>query len=107
MHHHCIAIGIPVPHKDATAEEIRAEIQRRIWDSDALDGDCRKSDAPIPVPMDVLNTGGSHWTVSYLPNTVPGCNEFVLDIVRRVMTDYELSDWWQWGVILQPFGKKG
>jgi hypothetical protein len=94
---------MPMPHKDATAQEIRAEIQRRIWDTVSLDIDSRESDVPTPEPMDVLNVGGSHWTVDLMPSVIPECNKMVLNIVRNVMSEYELRDWWQWGVIVQSF----
>lgn len=45
----------------ATAEAIRAEIQRRIRER-ATDGGCRKCRAPMPVRSEI-NAHGSHWSV--------------------------------------------
>ena len=76
--------------KQATAAQIREEIQRRIRESDALDGDCRESRAPTPRWSEEPNVMGSHWTFDVLPGRIPGCEEVVGSIVLDVMGEYEL-----------------
>ena len=76
--------------KRATAAEIRTEIQNRIQESKEMGGDCRECVAPIPrvaVPMD---NAGCNWTIDFLPSTMPGCEKFVLLIVRKAMGEFEL-----------------
>ena len=74
---------------DATAEAIRAEIQRRIREG-ARD-DCRSCTAPIPVPSG-LNAYGSHWSVRTVPGTPTHCLIFILSVVGDVMAEYELIE---------------
>ena len=79
---------MPTP---ATAAQIHEEIQRRIRNSNTLDGDCRDCGAPTPRRSEP-NAFGTHWTVDFLPGLTPGCESVVEEIVQRVMAEYELLD---------------
>jgi hypothetical protein len=72
----------------ATADEIRAEIARRI----AADptGQCRDCEAPMPVPID--RRDGVNWSVDHFPKLVPGCTAFVMRILSDMMMRYDLAD---------------
>ena len=72
---------------EATAETIRAEIQRRIRES-APEG-CRYCTAPIPVPSG-LNARGSHWSAGSMHGTPMRCVIILLGIIEEVMAEYEL-----------------
>ena len=72
---------------DATADTIRAEIQRRIRES-APDG-CRYCTAPMPVQSEI-NAHGSHWSVGTMQGTPFRCLDFTLRIIGEVMAEYEL-----------------
>jgi hypothetical protein len=77
--------------KRASADEIRAEIQRRIEASDALGGDCRESKAPTPMLADPAQNDGCNWTINIVPSYIPGCTGVVAEIVRQVMAEYDLA----------------
>lgn len=72
----------------ATAEEIRAEIARRI----AADptGQCRDLIAPTPVPIE--RRDDVNWSVDHFPNLVPGCTAFIMRILSKMMDTYDLAD---------------
>ncbi len=74
--------------KIATAEEIRAEIARRI----AADptGLCRDCVAPTPVPIE--RRDGVNWSVDHFPKLVPGCTVFIMRILSHMMETYDLVD---------------
>jgi hypothetical protein len=76
--------------KLGTAEEIQAEILRRIRESNDLNGDCRRCAAPTPRSADPKHYGGN-WTVDVLPGLVPGCEDVVKGIVRAVRDEYDLK----------------
>lgn len=76
----------------ATAEQIWAEIQRRIVVSPNLDGDCKECKAPTPRFADPSNNNGCNWRVDVFPGVVPGCIEFVKSITRDVMSEYDLVE---------------
>ncbi len=82
--------GFAMPKIQATAEEIRNEILRRIQGSSALDGDCRECRAPTPYPTDPDTNGGCNWRVDTFPGVIPGCLEHVKEITRAVMYEYDL-----------------
>ncbi|MCP3707675.1 hypothetical protein M3I54_11870 [Paraburkholderia sp. CNPSo 3274] len=75
----------------ATAEQIQAEIQRRISESTALDGDCRDCRAPSPVRLDPDENAECNWTVTVFPGVEPGCLDFVKAVTREVMREYDLA----------------
>ena len=72
----------------ATAEEIRAEIGRRIA-ADPLD-QCRDCEAPMPVPID--RRDGVNWSVDHFPKLVPGCTAFMMRILSDMMLAYDLAE---------------
>mgnify|MGYP006872416305 CR=1 FL=1 len=74
----------------ATSEEIRLEIQRRIDISTQLDGDCKDCRAPSPRSTDPDTNNGCNWTVDVFPGVIPGCLDFVKNVTRTVMAEYEL-----------------
>lgn len=74
----------------ATAEEIRAEIQRRIEASDEMDSDCRNCGAPTPVPLRVPDQG-CNWTILSYPKMIPGWDGVVRKILAEVMREYDLA----------------
>lgn len=74
-----------------TADEIRDEIQRRIRESDELNGDCRGCGAPTPYRIDPATNDGCNWMVDVFPSVEPGCLEFVKAITHQVMHEYDLA----------------
>lgn len=76
----------------ATSEEIRLEIQRRIESSTELDGDCKDCHAPTPRFTDPDTNYGCNWTVDVFPSVIPGCLDFVQNVTRTVMAEYELIE---------------
>jgi hypothetical protein len=76
--------------KRATAAEIRTEIQNRIQESKDMGGDCRECVAPTPRPAAPMDNEGCNWTIDFLPSRIPGCEKFVLMIVKKTMGEYDL-----------------
>lgn len=76
----------------ATKEDIRQEIQRRIENSNELDGDCNDCGAPTPIFADPTRNEGCNWTVNVLPRTAPECTGFVKVIIKAVMAEYDLKE---------------
>lgn len=74
----------------ATAEKIALEIQRRIENSTELEGDCKNCRAPTPRFTDPNTNSGCNWVVDAFPSVIPGCLDFVKNITRTVMNEYEL-----------------
>ena len=79
-----------ITKKQATAAEIRAEIQKRIRENREMGGDCREFVAPIPRPAAPLDNEGCNWTIDSLPSRMPGCEKLVLLIVKKAMGEFEL-----------------
>lgn len=78
-----------------TASELRAEIDRRIATSSALDGDCRECHilTPRPVPRSERTSyGGSNWIAEHFSGP-PSCYDAVMRIRDQVMLEYDCSDW--------------
>ena len=71
--------------KTATADELQAEITRRL----ARHHLCSGCTAPVPTPADRARYL-ANWTVVYEP-TVPGCSEALVEIVLAVMREYDLG----------------
>lgn len=76
----------------STAEEIRLEIQRRIKNNNELDGDCQDCRAPTPRFTDPDANHGCNWTIDVFPGVIPGCLDFVKNVTRTVMAEYELTE---------------
>ncbi|MBL8688931.1 MAG: hypothetical protein JNL04_07510 [Rhodospirillaceae bacterium] len=72
----------------ATAEEIRAEIARRIAAEPT--GQCRDCVAPMPVPIE--RRDGVNWSVDHFPKLVPGCTAIIMRILSSMMDAYDLAD---------------
>ena len=81
-----------MPKIKAKAEMIRQEIKRRIEVSTELNGDCKECKAPTPRFIDPTFNEGCNWTVDVVPGLVPGCLDFVKQITRTVMAEYELIE---------------
>jgi hypothetical protein len=81
-----------MPKIKAKAEMIRQEIKRRIEVSTELNGDCKECKAPTPRCIDPTFNEGCNWTVDVFPGLVPGCLDFVKQITRTVMAEYELIE---------------
>jgi hypothetical protein len=79
-----------ITKKRATAAEIRTEIQNRIRESREMGGDCRECEAPTPRPAAPMDNAGCNWTIDFLPDRIPGCEKFVLLIVKKAMREFEL-----------------
>ncbi len=77
--------------KQATAAEIRAELQRRIELCADRDGSCCRSGAPTPRLTRSKEGGGPNWTVDGLPELAPGCFGAILKIVDQARLEYELT----------------
>lgn len=71
--------------KTATAEDLQAEITRRL----ARHHLCSGCKAPRPKPAELARYL-ANWTVDYEP-TVPGCSEALVEIVLAVMREYDLA----------------
>jgi hypothetical protein len=75
----------------ATAEQIRAEITRRIAARAAIEGKCADCAAPTPVPIE-LRGDGVNWSIEHFPSLPDGCVPFMMSVLNSVMRDYELAD---------------
>ena len=71
--------------KTATADELQAEITRRL----ARHHLCSGCEAPRPKPADLARYL-ANWTVDYEP-TVPGCGEVLAETVVGVMREFDLA----------------
>ena len=76
--------------KRATADEIKAELKRRIELCTARDGACRSCEAPTPEAARPRNEGDPNWIVVALPFLVDGCFTAILQIVDQARLEYEL-----------------
>lgn len=76
--------------KSASAQEIQAEILRRIRSSGELSGSCRNCGAPLPRSVAGVPFEGN-WTVDALPGLIPGCRQMVEKIIRDVRAEYDLK----------------
>ena len=76
--------------KRATAEEIRAELGRRIEACDDLDGSCRGCGVPMPRMMSPKEPTGPNWSVEGFPDLAHGCFGIILKIVDQARLEYEL-----------------
>lgn len=71
--------------------EIKNLIQTRISEDDSMDGDCKSCQAPTPRYVYPSVNDGCNWTIDVLPGLVPGCSDFVMNIVRSVMKEVDLK----------------
>jgi hypothetical protein len=77
--------------QQVSADEIRAEIRRRIRASPVHGGNCRDCAAPVPRAIDPAANGGCNWTVDVFPGMLPGCFDVVWSLTREVMAEYDLT----------------
>ncbi len=76
--------------KQATAEEIRADLQERIDRHIARDGRFRGCAAPLPRPVTVIEDGAPNWTIDGFSALAPGCFGALVKIVDQARLEYEL-----------------
>ena len=74
--------------KRATAEEIQAELRRRIKQ---CDGACCQSGVPAPRPVTPKVNGAPNWTIDGLPELAPGCFGTIVRIVDQARDEFELA----------------
>ena len=74
--------------KRATAEEIQAELRRRIKQ---CDGACCQSGIPAPRPVTPKASGAPNWTIDGLPELAPGCFTTIVRIVDQARDEFELA----------------
>ena len=77
--------------KQASADEIRAEIARRLQASNEHGGTCRGCAAPVPSRADPASNGGCNWTVAVFHGVLPGCFDVVWAVTQEVMAEYDLA----------------
>ena len=79
-----------IEKKRATADEIKAELKRRIELCPARDGGCRGCEAPMPEAARPRKEGDPNWIVVALPRLADGCFAAILKIVDEARLEYEL-----------------
>ena len=72
----------------ASIELIRVEIQRRIDDTNSVNGYCASCLAPLPCRIE--DDGIANWTASAASTARRGCEGFLVDIVTSVRLDFDL-----------------
>ncbi len=77
--------------RQATANQIRFEIQRRIRESDGADRASRDCQAPLPRRAEPAD-GVANWTVDPLPDVDPARRAFVDGIVQMMRRDYDMIE---------------
>jgi hypothetical protein len=75
--------------KLGSVEEIRAEIQRRIRESNWAHGYC--ADCPVPSPYRIPQDGIANWTAQVGAAAKKGCESLLLEIVASVRQEYDLQ----------------
>jgi hypothetical protein len=76
--------------KQATAEEIRADLRERIERMVARDPKFQGCEAPAPRPIQMRNVDGPNWTVDGFPGLAPGCFTALVKMVDQARLEYEL-----------------
>lgn len=76
--------------KQATAEEIQADLQGRIERQIARDPKFAGCRASRPRAIRVRHEGGPNWTVDGFPGLAPGCFTALVRIVDQARLEYEL-----------------
>ena len=69
--------------------EIRAEMQRRIDNSNWADGYC--SGCPAPTPYRIPYDGIANWTANIAATPKPGCESMMLRVVAELRSECDLS----------------
>jgi hypothetical protein len=68
--------------------EIRAEMQRRIDNSNWADGYC--SGCPAPTPYRIPPDGIANWTANIAATPKPGCESLIFQVLVDVRNEYDL-----------------
>jgi hypothetical protein len=76
----------------ATAEEIRAEIERRMHGAGTLNPCCLVCRAPDVRPAQHGHTGKANWVPDELVGIPVTCRDLVMCITVQVMEKYDLRD---------------
>jgi hypothetical protein len=76
--------------KRATAEEIQAELKRRIETCPDCNGGCRGCGSPRPRRVTPKAEDAANWIVEGLPGLAPGCFGSIVRIVDQARVEYEL-----------------
>lgn len=76
--------------KQATAEEIQADLQGRIERMIARDAKYAGCEAPTPKPIPTRSGGAANWTVTGFPGLAPGCFTALVQIVDQARLEYDL-----------------
>jgi len=76
--------------KQATAEEIHADLQGRIERMIARDAKYSGCEAPVPKLVPARSANGANWTVAGFPVLAPGCFIALVKIVDQARLEYEL-----------------
>lgn len=74
-----------------TAKEIRDEINRRMAESEALDGDCEECKALMPGRRPPES--GSNWTIEHIRNCVGPCANVMQGVIEQARREFDCSDW--------------
>lgn len=73
-----------------SADQIQAEIRRRLQESADLGDSCRDCEVPIPRRVDPETNGGCNWIINTFPGVKPECLGVVKAITIELMREYEL-----------------
>jgi len=76
--------------KQATAEEIQADLRRRIERASRRDARLKGCAASRPRPIGVNHDGAPNWTVDGFPGLADGCFTDLVKIVDEARLEYEL-----------------
>ena len=76
--------------KQASAEEIQADLKGRIERMIARDSKYTGCEAPVPKPIPARSANGANWTVDGFPGLAPGCFTALVKIVDQARLEYEL-----------------
>lgn len=78
--------------KQATAEEIHADLQERLERMIARDPKFRGCEAPMPKPIERRGIDAPNWTVDGFPMLASGCFTALVQLVDQARLEYDLID---------------
>jgi len=76
--------------KQATADEIQADLRERIDRAIARDARLAGCQAPRPRPVPPRDGNAPNWTVDGFPGLAPGCFTALVKIIDQARQEYEL-----------------
>lgn len=76
--------------RTATAEEIQAEIARRLQYAAPSERRCKGCAVPTPVLLLERRGDGVNWSITAFPNVPAGCTSFLMKVLSEVMYSYDL-----------------